>query len=268
MAIASLPVALFGATGRMGGAVVLAAADASVHIVGACAGSDSAGIGRDVGEYSNTAPNGVRISADPASALAGARAAIDFSLPQATSAVARACAVAGIPLVSGVTGFGDEQQRALNEAARAIPVLHAPNLSVGVAVLDRLAELAARHLDPSFEIEILEAHHRAKRDAPSGTALHLGATVATARGADLDAVRTGPERDGPRDPTQIGFSVVRAGDIAGEHTVMFAGQGERIELTHRAHSRAAFARGALLAARWLAEGRPPGRYSLRDALGL
>jgi 4-hydroxy-tetrahydrodipicolinate reductase len=174
-----------------------------------------------------------------------------------------------VPLLVGTTGFDLEARRQLEAAAAAIPVLVAANTSLAVTVLMRLVELAAVSLGERYDAEISEAHHRLKRDAPSGTALALGEALARARGAALadlaDFDRHGLER--PRKPGSIGFSVVRAGDIVGEHTVTFAAAGERLELTHRATDRTVFARGALEAARWLI-GRPPGWYAMRDVLGL
>ncbi len=267
----ALRLCLFGASGRMGQAVAEAvAADALVRLTAAVAPRGSAAVGQDVAAlYGLPALAGVSVTDDPAAAVAAADVAIDFSLPVATPAYASACAAAGRPLVSGVTGLDAAAEAALDRAARQIPLLHATNLSVGVTVLERLVDLAARSLDPRFEIEVLEAHHHAKRDAPSGTALTLGRSAAAARGAEFDAVQAPSDRAGPRDPAQIGFAVVRAGDIAGEHTVFFAGPGERLELTHRAGSRAAFATGALRAACWLAApGRGAGRFQMRDVLGL
>jgi 4-hydroxy-tetrahydrodipicolinate reductase len=263
-----LTVALFGASGRMGRALVQSAEGLDdVRIVGACAGRGSVAIGQDLGSLSRIGKSGVFITEDPAKALQGARVAIDFSLPIATPVYASACREAGCALVCGVTGLDQTAHDALVSAAQEIPVLYGANLSVGMAVLERLVRLAAGGLDGGFDAEIIEAHHNAKRDAPSGTALRLGEVIAGERGQALDDLRAPVRRAGPRNSGEIGFAVVRAGDIAGEHTVLFAGQGERLELTHRAGTREAFAAGALRAARWLATpDRRPGLYNMHDVL--
>jgi 4-hydroxy-tetrahydrodipicolinate reductase len=266
---AAIPIALFGASGRMGHAVVSALVrDPAFRLVGACAGRESRALGLDAGVLAQAGELGVPVVADPREALRGARVAIDFSLPAATPAYATACREAGCALVSGVTGLDRAALDALQSASTAVPVLHEANLSIGVTILERLAALAAGSLDEAFEIEIVETHHHAKRDAPSGTALRLGEVMAAARGLPHSCLRACEDRSGPRDPREIGIAAVRAGDIAGEHTLLFAGPGERIELTHRAGTRAAFASGALRAARWLAGVGTPGRYRMRDVLGL
>jgi len=174
-----------------------------------------------------------------------------------------------VPLVIGTTGFDDAGKARIRDAAGTIPVVFAPNMSVGVNLLMKLAELAAQVLQDGYDIEIIEAHHRHKVDAPSGTALGLGQAVARALDRDLAqcAVYGREGVTGERDPRTIGFSTVRGGDIVGDHTLMFAGIGERVELTHKASSRATFAQGALRAAKWL-QGREPGLYDMRDVLGL
>jgi len=209
------------------------------------------------------------VAADAAPHLAGAAVAIDFSQPEAVAAHAAACGAAGVPLLVGTTGFDAGTRRALDAAAQRIPVLIAPNTSVGVNVMTRLAALAARALGDGYDVDVAEAHHRAKRDAPSGTALALGEAVAAARGTTLDQVAVYERHGvtGPRPPGSIGFAVVRAGDIVGEHTVIYAGEGERLEITHRASDRSTFAQGALRAAAWLI-GRPAGVYGMQDVLGL
>jgi 4-hydroxy-tetrahydrodipicolinate reductase len=195
--------------------------------------------------------------------------AIDFTLPAPSLAHARRCAAAGIPLVIGTTGHDDAGRAELARLAATIPVVLAPNMSLGVNLLFRLAELAARALGSGYDAEIVEAHHRHKVDAPSGTALGLGHAVARGRGTTLEQVavygRSGSS--GPRPEGAIGFAVVRGGDIVGDHRLVFAGPGERVELAHHAEDRSAFARGALVAARWVT-GRPPGLYSMQDVLGL
>jgi 4-hydroxy-tetrahydrodipicolinate reductase len=212
---------------------------------------------------------GVRLLDDPKAALPGCDVAIDFAVPAATLATLRIAAEAGVAYVTGTTGLDAEQQREIAELARRIPVLHAPNFSVAVNVLLWLARSAAELLGPDFDAELLELHHAAKRDAPSGTALALAEAIAGARGQRLaDCVvlaRAG--ETGARPPGAIAIQSLRGGDCAGEHAVYFLGRGERLELAHRAATRDHFARGALRAAAWLA-GRPPGLYAFGQVLGL
>jgi 4-hydroxy-tetrahydrodipicolinate reductase len=262
-------IAIFGITGRMG-QTLLRALDgdpAGLELSGAVASLQSRRLGLDAASEGN--PRGVRVTADPKVALAGAAVAVDFSLPQCVAANARACALAGVPLLVGTTGF-DAGVRALLEAtAETVPVLIAPNTSIGINVVSRLVKLAALALGAEYDVEISEAHHRMKRDAPSGTALSLGEIVAHARGRRFDEVAVF-DRHGvgaARAAGDIGFAVSRAGDIVGEHTVTFAIPGERVEITHRATDRVTFARGALRAAAWLV-GRQPGLYTMNDVLGL
>jgi 4-hydroxy-tetrahydrodipicolinate reductase len=251
--------AVFGITGRMGQSIVRALREESrpasaLRLSGALASSASASLGRDAAIEG--APTQVRITADPAAALESAAVAVDFSLPQCLAAHARACVEARVPLL-------------IEAAAQSIPILIAPNTSVGVAVLKQVLASATAALGPGYDVEISEAHHRTKRDAPSGTALALGEAVAEARGETLAQVAVFDRHGGfaPRRPGSIGFAVVRAGDIVGEHTVTFAAAGERIELTHRATDRITFARGALRAAEWLI-GRPAALYGMQHVLGL
>lgn len=266
-------VAILGVTGRMGQALVrLLCGDpgesaAGLTLSGAICSPSSARRGLDAA--SDAVPCGVVATDDVAEGLRNAAVAVDFSRPQRLEAHAAACAAAGVPLVVGTTGFDAAARAALERAARTIPVLIAPNTSLGVAVLAQLVRQATVALGPDFDVEILEAHHRGKRDAPSGTALALGGVVAAARGATLEQLAVF-ERHGavaPRTAGSIGFAVLRAADIVGEHTVVFAAAGERLEITHRATDRAIFARGALRAAAWLA-GRPPGIYGMQNVLGL
>jgi 4-hydroxy-tetrahydrodipicolinate reductase len=262
---------VFGITGRMGQSLVRAlretGAQAPLTLWGAVASSASARLGQDAALEGD--PTGVMITADPAGSLKGAAVAVDFSSPQCVAANARACALAGVPILIGTTGFDAATRAILERTAKDIPVLIAPNTSAGVSVAAKLVSIAALTLGPSYDVEIFEAHHRMKRDAPSGTALALGEAVAGARGQDLKEVaiydRTG--QSAPRTPGSIGFSSLRAGDIVGEHTVTFAAAGERVEITHRATDRITFARGALRAAEWLI-GRPAGLYGMQNALGL
>jgi 4-hydroxy-tetrahydrodipicolinate reductase len=238
-----------------------------LHLSGALASPSSGRLGLDAAEAG--APSGVLITADPDVALERAAVALDFSTPQSLGAHAGACAAHGVPLLVGTTGFDADTRAMLEAAAVVVPVLIAPNTSVGVGVLRQLVSVAASALGAGYDVEISEAHHRKKRDAPSGTALALGEAIAAAQGTTLAEVAVYARHGGcgPRPPGSIGFSVLRAGDIIGEHTVTFAGEGERIELTHRATDRMVFARGALKAAEWLI-GRPAGVYGMRHVLGL
>lgn len=258
---------IFGATGRMGQALIHALDQSTTfRLSGALASPGSASLGKSP---PGTTAGDVVVTHDAALALAAATVAVDFSLPQAVGLHANACAAAGVPLVVGATGLDAATVALLETAARGIAVLVAPNTSVGVNVMTKLAALAARALGTGYDVEILESHHRMKRDAPSGTALSLGEAVARARGTTLSASAVYERHGvaGRRSPGSIGFSVVRAGDIVGEHTVLFAADGERIEITHRATDRLNFARGALRAAEWLI-GRPAGLYHMDDVLGL
>lgn len=253
---APVRIALLGASGRMGQAVLdAAAAQADLRIVSALVGQGSASLGKT--------SHGLSYGDDLSAALSGADVLVDFSLPESTARALDACLAAGKPLVTGVTGMDEALKARLKDAGKRVPVLAAPNMSLGVALLSRMAEQAAKLLGPDFDIEITEAHHRHKKDAPSGTALALAEVMDQARGSGH--VSRNPDRRGAREPGSIGFSVVRAGDIVGEHTVLFAGLGERLELSHRAQSRATFAHGALRAARWIV-GKPAGSYTLADTL--
>jgi 4-hydroxy-tetrahydrodipicolinate reductase len=267
--------AVFGITGRMGQSLVRALQETPTRMVatpplqlsGAIASASSSRLGHDAA--TEGVATGVTVTADARTGLSAAVVAVDFSLPQCVADNARACAAAGVPLVVGTTGFDAAARAALEQAAKRIPVLIAPNTSVGVNVMAQLVALAAARLGSEYDVEIAEAHHRLKRDAPSGTALALGKTIADARGETLADVAVF-DRHGsyaPRTPGSIGFAVLRAGDIVGEHTVIFAAAGERIEITHRATDRATFARGALRAATWLV-GRPAGLYGMENVLDL
>jgi 4-hydroxy-tetrahydrodipicolinate reductase len=280
---ATHPLIVFGITGRMGQSLIRALReDSPFQLHGAIASPASKRLGQECA--ADGPPTGVMITADAAAALKAAASkaavlkaeasrpgavAMDFSVGGAVAAHAQACAQAGVPLLVGTTGFDAAGQAELTLAAGKIAVLIAPNTSIGVAVLSELVAQATVALGEAFDIDISEAHHRTKRDAPSGTALSLGEAVAQARGESLSevAVYARYGKDTPRSHGSIGFSVVRAGDIVGEHTVSFAGAGERLELTHRAWDRMTFAQGALRAAAWLL-GRPAGLYGMRDVLGI
>ncbi|MFP5403532.1 MAG: 4-hydroxy-tetrahydrodipicolinate reductase [Gammaproteobacteria bacterium] len=265
----SVKVGLAGVSGRMGRALLEAvAADPACVLHAALDRPGSPLLGQDAGAAWGAA-SGVAVSDQAAVALAGAQALIDFTRPEATFGYLDACVAAKVPLVIGTTGFDEAGKVRIAAAARQIPVVFAPNMSVGVNLLMKLAELAAQVLEDGYDIEIIEAHHRHKVDAPSGTALGLGQAVARAINRDLAscAVYGREGVTGERDPKTIGFATVRGGDIVGDHTLLFAGVGERVELTHKASSRATFAQGALRAAKWL-QGRAPGLYDMRDVLNL
>ncbi|HEV7489772.1 MAG TPA: 4-hydroxy-tetrahydrodipicolinate reductase [Rhodanobacteraceae bacterium] len=262
----TVPIAVHGATGRMGQAVLrLALMEPRTPVVSALAKSGSPMIGKPLREDFGFSARELRYAASIESSASPA-VLIDFSSAQAFDSALAAAVARRIPFVSGTTGLTPAQFAALNQAAAKIAVLWSANFSIGIAVLARLARDAAKALD-GWDCEIAEAHHHNKKDAPSGTALMLGRVVAEARGDDFDrvAVRDRTASKAARDPSAIGFAVVRAGDIVGEHTVVFAGEGERIELTHRAIDRDIFARGALRAALWIA-GRSAGTYSVADLL--
>ncbi|PWG61670.1 4-hydroxy-tetrahydrodipicolinate reductase [Sediminicurvatus halobius] len=263
-------IGILGAGGRMGRELIQAvAARPGAELAAAVVRPGSAMLGRDAGELAGTGTLGVTLGDDPAAAAAASDVLIDFTLPAAFDTNLAAARAARVPITVGTTGLDGRQLGALETAAREIPVVFAPNYSSGVTLACRLAALAARALGDEFDVEIIEAHHRHKVDAPSGTARRLGEVVAGALGRDLDAVACyGREgHTGARDAQTIGFQSIRGGDIVGEHTVLFAGEGERIEITHRASSRRTFAGGAVRAACWLVA-QPPGRYGMEEVLGL
>jgi 4-hydroxy-tetrahydrodipicolinate reductase len=255
-------VAIAGAGGRMGQALIEGLrGDPELRFAAALEAPGNALLGKEI--------SGVKVGADIAAALAAADLLIDFTRPEATLAHVRACREQRKGMVIGTTGFSAAQKKEIEEAAQAIPVVMAANFAVGVNALYKLAESAARILGEGYDVEIIEAHHRQKVDAPSGTALKLGEVVAQALNRRLpEAQKHGRHGDvGARPAREIGFHAVRGGDIVGEHTVLFAGIGERLELTVRSQSRATYAAGALRAARWLG-GRRAGLYDMYDVLGL
>jgi len=252
-----------GALGRMGECVRTAVAgEPSLRLGAALEASEHPGLG-------TTVEDGVRVGEDVVAALANSDVVIDFTIPAATLANLRAAADAGVAYVTGTTGFSERERAELASHADRIPILHAPNFSVAVNVLIWLTREAAAKLGPGYDAEIVELHHAAKRDAPSGTALRLGEAIAAAREQKLaeHAVLERAGEIGPRPAGAIGIQSLRAGDNPGEHTVLFAGTGERLELIHRAQTRDHFAHGAVRAARWIL-GRPPGFYRIEEALGL
>lgn len=263
----SLRIAVSGVGGRMGRRVVsLVVAEPDLELVSACECGGHPDLGRDAGEVAGAGAVGIPITdgigGDPG-------VIIDFSTPEGAVRAARKAAEIDVPLVTGTTGLGAKERAELESAAGRVPVLEAPNFSLGVNLLFRLVREAAQALGPGYDVEIIEAHHNQKADAPSGTALGIARAAAAALGRDTkkDLTYGRQGQPGPRKPTEIGVHAVRAGDIVGDHTVIFGGRGERIELIHRAHTRDTFVMGALRAARFLV-GKPAGRYTMAQVLGL
>lgn len=263
-------VGIAGAAGRMGRALLTAAQGRSdLAVTAALEAPSHPALGQDAGVLAGIGALGVPLTADIGAALARCEVLIEFTRPEPTLAHLAACRDQGRAMVIGTTGLDEAQRSEVAAAARAIPIVFAPNMSIGVNLTLKLLETAARVLGDSVDIEIIEAHHRHKVDAPSGTALRMGEVIAETLGRDLRqcAVYGREGQTGARARDTIGFATVRAGDIIGDHTVLFAGEGERLEITHRATSRENFAQGALRAAAWLA-GRTPGLYDMGDVLGL
>jgi 4-hydroxy-tetrahydrodipicolinate reductase len=266
----TVKIGVVGCDGRMGRMIVKAATAADgAEIAAGCDRPDSADLGRDVGELAGIGPIGVPLGDAAAAVFAAADVVIDFTVPGALAEHARLARDTGTALLVGTTGLQAAETAALDAAAERAAVLWAPNMSLGVNLLLTLVERAAAALGPDYDIEVLEMHHRHKADAPSGTALALGRAAAAGRGVDLSgtAVYAREGQTGPRRPGAIGFATLRGGDVAGDHAVIFAGPGERLELGHRASSREVFAQGAIKAALWLHD-RPPGLYAMADVLGL
>jgi 4-hydroxy-tetrahydrodipicolinate reductase len=262
-------IAVAGASGRMGQMLIEAirAAD-DCRLSGALDQAASPSVGQDAGAFSGQ-PTGVLITSDLRAGLANSRVLIDFTRPEGTLAHLQVCRELGVAMVIGTTGFTEAQKAEIDAAAKDIAIVMAPNMSVGVNVTLKLLEMAAKALSTGYDIEIIEAHHRHKVDAPSGTALKMGEVIADALGRDLKdcAVYAREGVTGERDPSSIGFATIRGGDIVGDHTVLFAGIGERIEISHKSSSRTTYAQGSLRAVRFLA-GKPSGLYSMFDVLGL
>jgi 4-hydroxy-tetrahydrodipicolinate reductase len=259
-----------GAGGRMGRTLIRAIADTDGAILaGAVDAADSAVIGRDAGELAGLGQNGVTVAVDPEPLLARADGLIDFTVPAASVAFAEVIAARGLVHVIGTTGFSAENEKLIATAAERAVVVKSGNMSLAVNVLAALVRRVAKTLGEEFDVEILEMHHNKKVDAPSGTALMLGRAAAQGRGIDLEqhAVRVRDGHTGARCPGDIGFASLRGGTVVGDHTVVFAGPAERLELSHRAEDRMLFARGAVKAALW-AKDRKPGLYSMADVLGL
>lgn len=259
-----------GAAGRMGSRVVACLGEVpDLKLVGALEAAGHPALGRDAGEVAGAGRLGVAITADPAACLTRDRILVEFSVPEATLDHLRRVAEVGGRAVAGTTGFTPTQREEIARLARQVPILVSPNMSVGVTLAFRVLAQMARALGDDYDVEITEVHHRFKKDAPSGTALRMAEVIAAALGRDLRQVavhgRSGAPGERPR--KEIGILALRSGDVVGEHTVSFGTLGERLELTHRAHSRDTFARGALRAARFIA-GASPGLYSMEDVLGL
>ncbi|MEY4442172.1 MAG: hypothetical protein RL442_1172 [Pseudomonadota bacterium] len=270
MSISSpLRIAIAGASGRMGRMLIEAVLNApDCELAGALDISGNPALGMDAGALLGRS-TGVIITSDVAAGLAQAQVLIDFTRPEGTLAHLRVCQQLGVKMVIGTTGFGDADKAQLAQAAQSLAMVMAPNMSVGVNVTLRLLQMAAKALSTGYDIEVIEAHHRHKVDAPSGTALKMGEVIAEALGRDLKdcAVYAREGHTGERDPSSIGFATIRGGDIVGDHTVMFAGTGERVEITHRSGSRSNYAQGSLRAARYLAD-RASGMFDMFDVLNL
>ncbi|MEJ2590856.1 MAG: 4-hydroxy-tetrahydrodipicolinate reductase [Candidatus Thiodiazotropha sp.] len=263
-------IAVVGAGGRMGRSLIQAVSESEGLSLGAA--TERAGsplLGRDAGELAGAEPLGVALVEDLQGVIDGFDVLIDFTAPAATLAHLEICRQAGKRMVIGTTGFSEAEKQQLAAAAGQIGIVFAPNMSVGVNLCFKLLEMAARVLGDDADVEIIEAHHRHKVDAPSGTALRMGEVIAETLGRDLQqcAVYGREGRTGPRDGATIGFETIRAGDVVGEHSVWFAMEGERVEIAHKASSRMNFARGAVRAADWIAS-RQPGLYDMQDVLGL
>jgi len=263
-------IGVVGAGGRMGRLLLrLSATTPGFRLAGGSEKKGAADLGKDLGSLAGLEPLGLTLGDDPKMVFAAADAVLDFTAPEASLAHARLAAASGKAHVIGTTGIDEDGRKALAEAGKKTAIVFAPNMSLGVNLLAELVSQVARALDAAWDIEIVEMHHRHKVDSPSGTALLFGRAAAAGRGVDLDKVAN-RGRDGvtgARKPGAIGFAALRGGDVVGEHSVIFASEGERLELTHRATSREIFARGALAAARW-AITRKPGLYSMKDVLGL
>ena len=265
-----MKIAVVGCAGRMGRMLVREVTETKgCRLSGGSENPGHEAVGSDAGEVAGLNPLAVAIGSDPVPVFAAADAVIDFTTPEATALHSALAAQARVIHVVGTTGLGAAEEQELRKAARHTAVVWAPNMSLGVNVLMILAEQVARALDDDFDIEIVEMHHRGKVDAPSGTALALGRAAAAGREVTLDevAIRARDGHTGGRPKGAIGFAALRGGDVVGDHTAVFAGDGERLELTHKAGSRRIFARGAVRAALW-AKGQPPGLYAMRDVLGL
>ena len=265
-----MKIAIAGAAGRMGQMLIQRIAHTDgCSLAGAIEAAGSNALGRDAGEVAGVGAKGVKIVSDSAAAIGAAQVVIDFTVPTATVAHAKIASEKGVAMVIGTTGLSPEQSALIHKAAKKVPIMWAANMALGVNILMALVEKTAAMLDPSYDIEILEMHHRHKIDAPSGTALALGHSAAAGRKVELEKVwrRSRDGHTGARPTGEIGFATLRGGEEVGVHTVYFASAGERLELTHRSFSREGYAMGAVMAAKWL-EGKKPGLYGMKDVLGL
>jgi 4-hydroxy-tetrahydrodipicolinate reductase len=263
-------VGIAGAAGRMGHALLRACLGThGLLLTAAVEKPGNPAVGQDVGEAAGLQKLGLPLIDSLGPAIGAVDVVVDFTRPESTLSTVELCHKHGKRMVIGTTGFSFEQKAVIERAAQDVPIMLAPNMSVGVNLSLKLLEIAAKVIGDHTDIEIIEAHHRHKVDAPSGTALRMGEVIAAALGRDLRQCATYSREGhtGERDPKSIGFSVIRAGDIVGEHTALFADEGERIEITHKASSRMTFAKGAMRAALWLAE-KPAGLYDMQDVLGL
>lgn len=268
--VPTIGVAVVGAAGRMGRSLVeTVTATAGMTLTAAIERKGSALLGADAGELAGIGNIGAPLVEGLANCLDQFDVLIDFTSPETTVEHAQLCAQYGKKIVIGTTGLNDQQNQLLQQAASKTGIVYAPNMSAGVNLVFKLVEMAARALGDTVDIEVIEAHHRDKVDAPSGTALKIGEVMASALGRNLDecAVFGREGKTGPRNHKEIGFETIRAGDIVGEHTAMFASQGERIEITHRATSRKNFSNGAIRASQWIV-GQKNGLYSMMDVLGI
>ncbi len=265
---ASPRIGVLGAGGRMGRILIQAVQQAGYQLAAAVERPESSLVGSDAGELAGIGHIGVKISGSLVDVLKDCDVVIDFTAPVATEQHLKLCSDAGVAMVIGTTGFSEQQKQLLNDTANQTPVVYAANYSVGVNVTIKLLELASKVFGDSVDIEIIEAHHRHKVDAPSGTALMMGEAIAETLGRDLkqDAVYCREGHTGPRERQSIGFQTIRGGDIVGEHTAMFIGEGERVEITHKATNRMNFAAGAVRAAAWVV-GREARKYDMKDVLG-
>ncbi|WP_288423333.1 4-hydroxy-tetrahydrodipicolinate reductase [uncultured Acinetobacter sp.] len=265
---ASPRIGVLGAGGRMGRILIQAVQQAGYQLAAAVERPESSLVGTDAGELAGIGSIGVKVAGSLSEVLKDCDVVIDFTAPVATEQHLQLCAEAGVAMVIGTTGFSEQQKQLLNETATRTPVVYAANYSVGVNVSIKLLELASKVFGDSVDIEIIEAHHRHKVDAPSGTALMMGEAIAETLGRDLktDAVYCREGHTGARERQSIGFQTIRGGDIVGEHTAMFIGEGERVEITHKATNRMNFASGAVRAAAWVV-GRDARKYDMKDVLG-
>lgn len=265
-----IKVIVAGAAGRMGGRLVALIKDSTIlRLTGAVEGKGHHALGQDAGEIAGCGRVGVPITDDLSALLEGGEVVIDFSAPEATLNHLRAVAQRRRAMVIGTTGFSTSELDELRVLARQVPCVFSPNMSVGINLIYKVITEMAKTLGDEYDIEVIEAHHRLKKDAPSGTALKIAEVLARAVNRDLNQVGVYERKGliGERKKTEIGIQTIRAGDIVGDHTVLFGGMGERIEVTHRASSRDTFARGALRAARWAIR-QPPGMYDMMDVLNL